>query len=163
MTNLELTIKALRHRVVTLDCNVLLLFVIGSVGKKHISKFKRTRIFNEDDYDLLRQLTQSSFIVLSPNVLTEASNLLESYNQDTQPLGLSALQSLIKKTEEHYHSSSKLVDLNAYKKFGLADASIEALCKNEAIAITVDLPLYGYLYSKSLAVINFNHVRMEIG
>ena len=59
----------LRNKIITLDCNILLLLIIGSIDKKHIGLFKRTQMFSEEDYDYLLQLIMQSQIILTPNVL----------------------------------------------------------------------------------------------
>ena len=58
-----------------------------------------------------------------------------------------------------YESSKSLSNHDTFFKFGLSDASIANLCNVGAIAITVDLPLYGFLASKNFKVLNFNHIR----
>lgn len=161
MNNLDLTIRQLRGRYITLDCNVLILLVIGSIGKIHIGKFKRTNIFQDKDYDLLIKLLSKSNIILTPNVVSEASNLLESYSIKGQKVGLLGLKSIIEIVGETYNKSNELTKLGSYLKFGLSDSSIDVLCQNNVIPITVDFPLYGYLVSKSYPVINFNHIRTE--
>ena len=149
----------LRGKTVTLDCNILLLYVIGSVDKSHISKFKRTTIFSEDDYNLLLNLLAQSTIVITPNVYTEASNLLESYNFRGTKLGLILLKDIIKIQQELYHDSTALTEKDSFLKYGLSDSSIEQLCSKDIVAITVDLSLYAFLVNKSYSVINFNHLR----
>lgn len=158
LTDLE---KDLRKKLITLDCNVLLLFIIGSVDKKHISKFKRTSMFNETHYEILIKLISNSQILLTPNVVTEASNLLESYSFEKQKIGLQFLKNICKKIPESYEQSSKLVDLEIFKDYGLSDSSVFNLCKVGAIAITVDFNLYISLMSNNLKVINFNHLILE--
>ena len=152
----------LRGKTITLDCNVFILLVIGSIGKEHIKIFKRTSMFSENDFDLLIKLIKNSYIMMTPNVLTEASNLLESYNYAGNRIGLKALSKILNSTGEVYIKSSELVLQSSYIQFGLADSSIHDLCRKGVVAVTVDLPLYGYLANKSLNVINFNHLRANI-
>lgn len=152
-------ISELKNKPITLDCNVFLLLVIGSIDKKHIGLFKRTQIFSEEDYDALIKILSGSQIFLTPNVVTEASNLLESYTYNREKLGLSLLKDVCINIPEVYEKSITLTNNNAYLKFGLSDSSIANLCNAGIIAITVDLELYGYLNSKNFKVINFNHLR----
>lgn len=161
MNNLEITIRKLRGEYVTLDCNVFILFVIGNLGKSHIRKFKRTAIFQEEDFDLLLKLISQSKIIITPNVVTEASNLLESYSVKGQKLGLISLKNIIERLDEEYKSSKELIKLGSFDKFGLSDSSMENFCENNITVVTVDFPLYGYLVNRSCPVINFNHVRSD--
>lgn len=97
--------------------------------------------------------------MLTPNVLTEASNLLESFTIDKEKVGLESLKRLIEEIPESFREAKKLVAFSSFQKFGLADASMESVCKEGVVPITVDFPLYGYLASSGYEVINFNHVR----
>jgi len=162
MSSVETINNYLKGRAVTLDCNILILLIVGSIGENHIRKFKRTNQYTYDDYLLLVELIKMSTIVLTPNVLTEASNLLEQYEFYNQRIGLKNIENIISQSNEIYTKSNELVKLDTYLKFGLADSSIYNLCKKGIMAITVDLPLYGYLSSKSLPVINFNHYRTDL-
>lgn len=159
MKQFESLTLELRNKLVTLDCNVLLLLVIGSVNKSHISLFKRTQMFTEKDYDSLVELINGSQIILTPNVVTEASNLLESYKYEKENIGLIFLKNICENIPETYESSKLLTNNNAFLKFGLSDTSLANLCKVGAITITVDLSLYGYLIGNNYKAINFNHVR----
>jgi len=159
MRQFESLILELRNKLVTLDCNVLLLLVIGSVEKSHISLFKRTQMFTEEDYDSLVKLIKGSQVILTPNVVTEASNLLESYTYGKENVGLMFLKSICENIPETYETSKLLTSNNAFLKFGLSDTSLANLCNVGAIAVTVDLALYGYLIGNNYKAINFNHVR----
>lgn len=159
MTNLSSLVSSLRNKLVTLDCNIFLLLVIGSIDKVHISKFKRTETFTEEDFDTLILLIKNSQVMITPNVVTEASNLLESYYENKEKIGLQFLQNICQSIPETYENSKNLTNNETFLKFGLSDSSIANLCKVGAIAITIDLPLYGYLSSQNYKTINFNHIR----
>jgi len=159
MTNLELAIQYCRGRYVILDTNVFLLFIVGGIGVEHISRVKQTRQFLDEDYDLLLSLISQSKVILTPNVLTEASNLLESYSFNGYKIGLLGLKVIIEKYDEIYTVSQDLSDLDSFTSFGLTDSSINYLCQNNVLAITTDLSLFGYLITNSFPVINFNHFR----
>jgi hypothetical protein len=161
MTNLELLQKQLRGKAVTLDCNILLLLFIGYLGVDHIGKFKRTMSFIDEDYSALMDLIQHSKVFLTPNILTEASNLIESYNSASNNQALLTLKGIIDDLDELHYSSVNLANFEIFLKFGLADASIFNLSKLGIVPITVDFELYGYIYSMGYPVINFNHVRSE--
>ncbi|CAN5297022.1 hypothetical protein BH23BAC1_BH23BAC1_48190 [soil metagenome] len=150
MTNFEQTIKYLKNKFITLDTNIFLLLVIGSYNISHVKKFKRTNTFTENDYYLLLKLIKSSQIILTPNIITEASNLLESYHEEKIKIGLIALKKIIKSFEEKFEYSDILSEMDSFLKFGLTDSSINRLCRSGVIAITVDLPLFGFLSSQSL-------------
>ena len=51
---------------------------MGSASRNYISKHKRLRAYAETDFDLLvAQLSVASAVLLTPNTLTETSNLVD--------------------------------------------------------------------------------------
>lgn len=149
------------NKSITIDCNVLLLLVIGSIGKKQIEKFKRTSMYTASDYDLLIDLIGDSTILVTPNVLTEASNLLESFNSSQVSESLHALKRFIFEVNEEYLTSLDLSGNKCFLKFGLADSSIFELSKKGVVAITTDSRLYSFLATQGHPVINFNYYKTE--
>lgn len=158
-----MTLDFLRSRTVTLDCSVLLLLVIGSLDRSYISKFKRTSAYSEEHFEVLVELIEASNLVVSPNILTEASDLLDNRGKKfEQSSTLVKLKEFIISIKENYFESKKLVQNDSFMKFGLADSSVFELCKNGAIAITTDGSLYSYIINSELKAINFNHVIANI-
>ena len=143
------------HKGILLDTNLLLLLVTGLRSPKKIQDFKRTQSFDNQDYEALRKLIGSSKkMFTTPNILTEASNLL---SEDLMPF----LGVLIDEFEECYVKSSQIVEENTklFEKYGLSDAVIKQLSTENILVVTVDLPLYHFISSLNLPVLNFNHIR----
>lgn len=161
MTNFELTLRQIAGKPITIDCNVLLLLIVGSVDTSYISTFKRTDMFDEDDYFLLIKLIRGSSIILTPNILTEASNLLETLNKKLESKLLIQLREVISQITEKTFSSAHLSNSDIFLKLGLSDSSIIALALAGVIPITIDFDLVGQLLSKRCSVINFHHVRSD--
>ena len=64
------------------DANLLVLLVVGETDKKLIVKHRRLREFDEDDYErLVRLINQVDKVLVTPNTLTEASNLLAYHGE----------------------------------------------------------------------------------
>jgi hypothetical protein len=60
------------------DTNLLVLYAIGTVNRRRIETFKRTRQYTEGDFDkLLRVLNAFTPLCTLPHVLAEVSNLTE--------------------------------------------------------------------------------------
>ena len=64
---------------IVIDANLLVLLVVGAVDRRLVGKHRRVKNFAMEDYDLLLDLLQETPhpVVVTPNTLTEASNLLE--------------------------------------------------------------------------------------
>lgn len=60
---------------IALDTNLLLLWIIGSIAPEQIGRHKRLKTFNEDDFKLLARLLDRKQVVVTPNAMTELSNL----------------------------------------------------------------------------------------
>ena len=65
----------MQAKVIVLDANLLLLLVVGLTSRAYISKHKRLQGYEELDFDLLICLIGSANVIVTPNTLTETSNL----------------------------------------------------------------------------------------
>ena len=61
-----------------IDSNLLVLLTVGSVGRDLIAKHRRLREYTAEDYGILVDLlSRFDQVFVTPNTLTETSNLLE--------------------------------------------------------------------------------------
>ena len=61
------------------DANLIVLLVVGLVGRDLIARHRRTRTFDVDAFErLTRAISRVGDVRVTPNALTEASNLLGS-------------------------------------------------------------------------------------
>src|SRR4051794_35937703 len=61
---------------VVVDTNVLLLYLVGRFDRSRITTFKNTNQYVDDDFRLAEVLIGSfARIIVTPNILTEVSNL----------------------------------------------------------------------------------------
>ncbi len=139
-----------------IDSNLLVLLVVGSVDRGLISRHRRSRRFSPEDYDrLLALLEPLDRILVTPNTLTEASNLLSS-SRDPRPMAY--LRALIEKTEEIVVASRDAVQNRMFVRLGLTDAALLEVVSAETPLITVDFDLYGAALAKGEGVaFNFTH------
>jgi rRNA-processing protein FCF1 len=149
-----------RKKKLLVDTNILLLYVVGSLSLDRIARHKRTDTFTIEDYRLLdRLLRESGGIVVTPNILTEVSNLLGHTDEKTRGSLLILLRSLVRISEEHYVRSLEAVEAAEFSRLGLADASILSSPTEDLTVLTDDLHLYLALQRRGVEVINFNHLR----
>ncbi|MEW6130426.1 MAG: PIN domain-containing protein [Acidobacteriota bacterium] len=145
---------------ILIDTNVLLLYFIGRCDPNQISKFKRTRQFVIEDYELLIDLLHSfKKIITTPNILTEVSNLSGQLGEPFKTEFFTHFVSEISTLEEHYVASQEAIKIEEFVKVGLTDSCIFDLSKDKYLVLTDDFKLSQYLQKKSIDVINFNHIR----
>ena len=149
-----------RTKGLLVDTNLLLLLVVGFLDPSYIERFKRTQAFAIEDFHLLTKMVAFfTRIVTTPNVLTEASNLLGQLPEEGREEFSLVFARLARRAEEDFTPSSELVAQLHFAKFGLTDSSIIETCKGKYLVLTVDLPLFGYLTHTGIDAINFNHIR----
>ena len=126
---------------VVIDANLLVLLVVGAVDRRLVGKHRRVKNFTLEDYDLLLDLLQETPhpVVVTPNTLTEVSNLIED-RQDRR--FLRQLKEFIEVSEEVVVASSVASNNRAYEQLGLSDAVILELVSVDRLLITTDDALY---------------------
>lgn len=103
-----------------IDTNLLVLLVVGSVDRNQVGKHRRTKMFTSADYDrLLRIIEPLKSVFVTPNILTEASNLLESRSDQRY---LNMLKKVVQSSEEIVVASATAMQSRSFSRLGLTDA-----------------------------------------
>lgn len=142
-----------------IDANLLVLLVVGSVDRQLVGKHRRVRAFTQEDYGRLLQMTGAlNRLFVTPNILTEASNLLES-KKDCR--FLDRLRIFIDESEETILASSKAARHSRFPELGLTDAVLLEIVSEQRPLITVDFDLFLAAVSAkgAKAALNFTHSR----
>ena len=144
-----------------IDANLIVLLVVGLVGRDLIARHKRTKTFAVEDYDRLsRAISRVGELRVTPNTLTEASNLLGQHGEPQRSRLLLKLRALIERSPETVVASEDAARRDEFPRLGLADAALLEIVSADAPLLTVDLDLYiAALASGEEAAINFNHWR----
>ena len=144
-----------------IDANLIVLLVVGLVGRDLIARHRRTRTFAVEDYDRLSlAISQVGSVRVTPNTLTEASNLLGQHGEPQRSRLLLTLRALIEQSPETVVPSVDAARHEAFPRLGLTDAALLEVVSTDAPLLTVDLNLYvAALASGDEAAINFNHWR----
>ena len=142
-----------------LDANLLVLFVVGRTGRKLIAKHRRLREFSVDDYNrLVKMIRMVGQVVVTPNTLTETSNLLAQHHEPERSRFFDVLRFLIENSEEITVASVDASRSRAFRRLGLTDAAVLEVVSADTPLLTVDLDLYIAALSKdSNAAVNFWH------
>ena len=146
---------------VFVDSNLLVLLVVGSVGRDLIAKHRRLREYTADDYDILDKLLRPvDQVFVTPNTLTEASNLLGLHADPERSRFFDMLRFFIQRSEEVVVTSVEASSNDEFRRLGLTDAALLEVITAEAPLLTVDLDLYLAASKKEAAsAINFTHHR----
>lgn len=146
---------------VLLDANILLVLAYGSVDRESLGRKRRMREYSPDDYDLaVRIISQFRQAVVTPNVVTECSDLLSDNSDEREKLWLKTfLQTGDAVRVEEYVPSRDATNLPQYERLGVADCSLLSLIDKDTVLLTADLKLYLAAADVNPACMNFNHLR----
>ena len=141
-----------------IDANLLVLFVVGATGRHLITKHRRLRRFSVEDYDRLLELTGS--VIVTPNTLTEASNLLAQHDDPERSKFFDTLRYTIENNLEIVVTSVDASHNSAFNRLGLTDAALLEVVSSKTPLLTVDLALYLTALKKEPdSAINFTHLQ----
>lgn len=147
---------------VVIDSNLLLLYIVGCASREYIAKHKRLKTFDASDFDLLvGQLSAVAAVVLTPNTLTETSNLIDHIAEPARSHIYRTLRALLSLPEamETYVPSSVAAEVAELPRLGLTDCALLDVCTQDVLLITVDLALYLAAVCRGAKALNFNHLR----
>ena len=147
-----------------IDTNLLVLLVVGNTDRKLITKHKRTLAFTEEDYELLVQMIEGyRQVFVTPNILTEASNLLAQHEDPERTQIMMRLRLLIHGSNEVVVASAQATSNRAFERLGLADTVLLEAITTDRPLVTTDLGLYveAARGGQSIAF-NFNHYRTHL-
>lgn len=161
MTYVEFLISRYRSKGIVVDANLLILLLIGSFDRNSISTFKRTAIYTIEDFDYLMRFLSHFVVLITPNILTEAINLSETYNSQSSFRFFEYVKTFSNSIHEIYVDSKTSMQNPVFTRFGLADSTIAELAEKGYLVLSDDLRLYAYLTNAGKEAINFNHIRTE--
>ena len=144
-----------------IDANLLVLLVVGSVGRDLIAKHRRLREYSVEDYEtLLDLLGQVEQVFVTPNTLTETSNLLAQHGEPERSRLFDRLRFIIQESEEVVVASEVASSNSAFGRLGLTDAALLEVVTAETPLVTVDLDLYLEALRRGQdTALNFTHFR----
>ncbi len=144
-----------------IDANLLLLLVVGSVSLDAIARHRRLREFTQDDYGILIHLIDRvDRVLVTPNTLTETSNLLGLHGEPERSRFFERFRFIIEETDEIVVASVDAARNGTFTRLGLTDAALLEVATEETPIITVDLDLYLAASSSNPgSAINFTHLR----
>ena len=144
-----------------IDANLLVLLVVGIEDRALIDTHRRLRDYTVADYDALLDIVGDASVFVTPNTLTEASNLLGYHRDPQRELLYRRLGWLIEESEEIIVRSADAASNSAYLRLGLADAALLEVVTAETPVVTADVALYDAAAAKDpAAAVNFAYHRL---
>ena len=142
-----------------IDANLLVLLVVGRTDPGLIAKHRRLTEFTTDDYDRLTDIILGfGKVLVTPNTLTEASNLLAQHG-DLERSRIGTLRSLIEDAEEIVVASVGAARNTKFERLGLTDAALLEVVSDATPLVTADLDLYlAASRHAPNAALNFRHL-----
>lgn len=145
-----------------IDSNLLVLLAVGATDRKLVSKHRRLRRFEVADYDrLVAMIHNVDKVLVTPNTLTEASNLIGQHGEPERSKCYDTLRLLIEESREVVVHSVTASRNAAFSRLGLTDAALLEAISPKRPLLTVDLPLYAAaLAGGEESAINFVHYQL---
>ena len=144
-----------------IDANILLLLVVGRVSRELISRHRRLEGFSAEDYDILLDLLRRvRQVFVTPNTLTETSNLLGQHREPERSRFFQGLRSIILDSEEVVVASAIASANRTFPRLGLTDAVLLEAVSADTPLLTVDYNLYkATLEAGADFAVNFDAIR----
>ena len=144
-----------------IDTNLLVLLVVGSEGRELIAKHRRLDGYSVNDYDILLDLIrQVAQVFVTPNTLTETSNLLAQHGEPERSRILRRLKYIVHESEEVVVASAAATNNRRFERLGLTDAALLEVITPQTPLVTVDFDLYiAALELGEDTVVNFAQLR----
>lgn len=143
------------------DTSLLMLLVAGATDREIIGRRRRLQGYTADDYDLLLDIAgRPGRVFVTPNTLTEASNLLAQHREPDRSHLLDGLRALIEESEEIVVRSAEASSNAEYVQLGLTDAALLEAVTADTPVLTVDFDPYRAAWRKQPdAAVNFAQYR----
>jgi len=158
---IERLLAQYRSRGALLDSNLLLLLVVGLYRRSLVGTFKRLRAYTLEDFTFVQGIVAYfARVVVTPNVLTEVSNLAMHLGNEAEGC-LRIVRDQLTLLSERHVASNLAASEPIFLRLGLTDAAIVRAARSKLLVFTDDLPLTLSLQHAGLAVVNLNHLRSQ--
>lgn len=145
------------------DANLLVLLVVGTAQRSLIGRHPRLKAYTSHDFDVLVKLLDTADkIYVTPNTLTETSNLLPYGKRELRERFFKVLRFMIQESEEIVVASQQASEIPEFGRLGLTDAVLIDIACKEIPIVTVDFDLYHAVASRDYrAAVHFNALRSQ--
>jgi len=120
------------------------------------------KAFAAEDFDLLQRVVANApRVIVTPNTLTETSNLIAQIEDPARTQIRETFRRVVGATEEEYVPSSDAASTIHFMRLGLTDAGLLKITSGSRSLLTTDLALYLEALRLGGAAVNFNHLRLQ--
>ena len=147
---------------VIVDTNLFLLLIVGVADPRYIAKHKRLRAYSIQDFALLRRLlSHAKKILVTPNTMTETSNLASYIAEPARSHILETFRAAFAEARlsEKFVESQIAAKRAEFLRLGLTDAVLLHVAGEPAEILTADYELYLAAVKSGLKAQNFNYLR----
>jgi hypothetical protein len=142
-----------------IDTNLLVLLTVGIYRPDRIATFKRTRPYSSRDFEFIVRLADTfNRRITTPNILTEADNLLRQLPEVEHPNVAATLGVLVREAIEIYCISADIVSNVQFARIGLTDC-VTISCSADVLVVTDDYRLSNMLSHLGRDSINIDYIR----
>lgn len=143
---------------VLIDANLLVLLVVGTASGSYIARHKRLRAYTQRDFVLLTDLLAgASRVIVTPNTVTETSNLVGQIPEPVRSRIYAVFRAFLSVADETYIESKQAAQHHAFPRLGVTDAVLLNIVSSGHTILTADLDMYLEATRRDYAAINFNH------
>lgn len=150
-------------RTVTLiiDSNILLVYFLGRYQPDLIASFKRTSVYDEDDFELIAEIIAASKqILVTPNIMTEVSNLANSLDAQTRIHFFESFWGTFKSLNEEHIPTQDAIQWQYFSKYGVTDSTIAVASRlKKCLVVTDDYKLANVLFKENIPCLNLNTIK----
>ena len=110
---------------VVIDTNLLVLLIVGIASPSYIARHKRLQAYTRQDFLLLTDfLSRARRVVVTPNTVTETSNLARQIAEPARSHIHRVLHAFLQTSEEVYVASKTAANHAALLRLDVADAAL---------------------------------------
>ena len=143
---------------ILIDSELLVLLIVGlhDPGKiaQHANLGGRRDAYAEADFDRLTLFLSGKDLLVTPNVMSETSNLLRQIGDPGRTDLTVQLRRFAERTRERFTPSAVAAERREFDWLGLPDAATLASLDAETVLLTADGPLCAAAHKANLTVIH---------
>jgi hypothetical protein len=126
-----------------LDTQLLTLLAVGRTAERYIAVHKNLAAYDITAYRLLEWLLKrAQAVVVTPNVLSEASNLVRQIKEPARSQITATLGRMARQMLETYVPSGRAVQHAAFLRLGLPDVASLLALDRDTVLLTADVGLF---------------------